>query len=148
MNDDVKKYWDDFWQGNEPHPVDAWQFGVIPDELAEMVITGKKTTTTSTYSGFEARNEQVPHVGKCSIILNSKDKPVAIIEVVDVAVMPMNEVSMEHRANEGDYGQHGELWWDIHEEYFTSILAERGEVFSESMLVVCEKFKLINPKMN
>ena len=146
MNDDAKKYWDEFWQGNEPHPIDAWKFGVIPDELTEMVIAGKKTTTTSIYTSYEARSEPLPHIGKCSIILDSKDKPVAIIEVVDVKVMPMNEVPMEHRANEGDCGQNGELWWDVHEEYFTSILKERGEAFSEDMLVVCEEFKLIDSK--
>jgi len=146
MNDDAKKYWDEFWQGNEPHPLDAWKFGVIPDELAKMVVVGRKTTTTSTYAGYEARNESIPHIGKCSIILDSKDKPVGIIEVINVKVMPMNEVPMGHRANEGDCGADGELWWDVHEEYFTSILAERGEAFSEDMLVVCEEFKLIDSR--
>lgn len=144
MNKEAKKYWDNYWQGNEPHPLDAWQFGVVPDELAKMVIMGNKTTTTSTYAGYEARNEPVPHVGKCSVILNSQDKPVAIIKVVDVKIMPMNEVPMEHRASEGDCGQHSELWWDIHEEYFTSILAARGQEFTEDMLVVCEKFEMID----
>ena len=146
MNSEAQIYWDEFWKGKEPHKIDAWQFGVIPDELAEMVISGKKTTMTSTYVGYKARNKAIPSVGKCSVILNSQDKPVTIIKVVDVQVMPMNEVPIEHMANEGDCGLHGELWWDIHKEYFTDILAQIGEEFSEDMQVVCERFELIDVK--
>jgi len=146
MNTETQIYWDEFWKGREPHKIDAWKFGVIPDELAEMVISRKKTTTTSTYAGYEARNEPIPISGKCSVILNNQDKPVAIIKTIDVQVMPMNEVPIEHMADEGDCGLQGELWWDIHKEYFTNILAQIGKEFSEDMTVVCERFELIDVK--
>ncbi|WP_408543605.1 ASCH domain-containing protein [Streptococcus suis] len=38
-------------------------------------------------------------------------------------------------------------WRQVHEELFTIWLAEAGLSFSEDMLVVCEDFELVYPKM-
>ncbi|MCL2674582.1 MAG: ASCH domain-containing protein [Defluviitaleaceae bacterium] len=146
MNSEAKIYWDTFWDGDEPHPVNAWQFGCDPDELAHLVISGKKTATASAYACYEAENEPFPAVGDCSVILNSQDKPVAIIRTVDVQILPMNEVPLEFAIAEGEGDLSYEYWWDGHKKFFTMELAELGMEFSEDMLVVCETFELIDVK--
>lgn len=43
MNKAAQIYWDEFWKGSEkPTSVTAWMFGGIPDELAQLVIDGKR----------------------------------------------------------------------------------------------------------
>ena len=145
MNVNARKYWDEFWQGTkQPESMDAWQFGYKPDELAKLVVDGIKTATTSGYIFYELEKASLPMIDHYSIILNSQDNPVAIIRIVDVQIIPMNEVSVEHALaeGEGDY----QSWKEGHEVFFKNELLEIGREFCEDMLVVCEKFELVDVK--
>ena len=145
MNEAAQIYWDEFWKNAEkPALVSAWMFGVFPDELAQLVIDEKKTATCSGHIFYELDNERLPEVDEYSIILNGQEEPVAIIKIVDVSIMPMNEVSEEFAVAEGE-GPY-EDWKSGHVEFFTSELQEVGLEFSEDMLLVCERFKLIDVK--
>lgn len=147
MNQQAKHYWNEFWGDREqPTSVCAWQFGAAPDKLAQLVIDGIKTATCSAYIHYERENEPVPAVDDYSIILNSKDEPIAIIKTVDVQIIPMNEVSEEHAIAEGEGDRSYQYWWDVHEEFFTQELSALGMTFSEDMLLVCERFELVDVK--
>nr|WP_238535150.1 ASCH domain-containing protein [Fictibacillus macauensis] len=123
---------------------EAFQFGVAPDWLADLVVKGKKKATTSGFVFYALENEALPQIGDYSIVLNGQDEPVAIIQSQSVEVIPMNEVTEEFALaeGEGDY-QH---WWDSHETFFTQLLKEYEREFEPSMLVVCERFKKVYPK--
>ncbi|MBO8178649.1 MAG: ASCH domain-containing protein [Bacillus sp. (in: Bacteria)] len=108
---------------------------------AQLVVEGKKTATTSGYIFYELENEALPQVGEYSIVLNSKDEPVAVIRTESVEVLPMNEVSEEFVLAEGEGDD--KTWWDAHEKFFTEILKEYNKEFSPDMLVVCERFKTV-----
>ena len=145
MNEEAQVYWEEFWQGREkPTTVDAWMFGASPDELAQLVIDEKKTATCSGHIFYELENEPLPKVDEYSIILNGQEEPVAIIKLVEVTLVPMNEVSEEFAVAEGE-GPY-EYWKSAHKEFFTSELQEFGLEFSEDMLLVCERFKLMDVK--
>jgi len=147
LNEKTKKYWDAFWGGKkQPQSVKAEQFGFDSDTLARLVVEGKKTATSSGHIFYELENEALPVIGSYSIILNSEEEPVAITKVVDVQVIPMNEVPEEHMIAEGEGDLSCEYWWNGHKEAFTKELAEYNMVFSEDMLVVCEKFELVDAK--
>jgi len=147
MNESAQKYWDEFWKGKEqPQNVCAWQFGSDPDGLSQLVIKGKKTATTSCYILYELENEPIPAVGQYSIILNSKDQPTAIIKTVAVQVIPMSDVPEEHVIAEGEGDLSVDYWWNEHKKIFTKELAEFDMVFSDDMLVVCERFELVDVK--
>ena len=147
MNKAAKTYWHEFWQDKtKPEAVSAWQFGADPDTLAELVITGTKTATCSAYELYALENESIPQVNEYSIILNSKDKPVAIIKTTEVTVTPMNEVSEEFAIAEGEGDRTYEYWWNVHVDFFEKELEAVGREFSEDMLLVCERFELIHVK--
>ena len=147
MNNEANQYWSEFWQGKEkPKSVKAEQFGFDPDMLAQLVIEGKKTATSSAYVLYELENEQIPTIDSYSIILNSDEKPVAIIKNIDVQILPMNKVPVEHMVAEGEGDLSYEYWWNGHKAAFTMDLEEHGMNFSEDMLVVCEKFELVDVK--
>lgn len=147
MNKASLEYWDNYWKGQEkPGRVTAWQFGGSPDYLAQLVIDGVKKATCSGYVFYELENEPLPTTEDYSVVLNSKDEPVAIIKTVDVQIMPMNEVPEEFAISEGEGDRTYKYWWDAHERFFTKELREIGREFSEDMLLVCERFELVDVK--
>ncbi len=147
MNKAAEHYWDEFWEGKEkPQSVDAWQFGDDPDHLVQFVIAGIKTATCSGYVFYELENAPLPKVDDYSILLNSKDEPVAIIKTVEVTIQPMNEVPEEFAIAEGEGDRTYQYWNDVHIKFFTEELKKIGQEFTEDMLLVCERFELIDVK--
>lgn len=63
-------------------PYKAWGFGDAPDQLADLVLTGIKTATASAYDLYfmEGEEDPLPQSGDYSIILNSKDEAVCVIQ--------------------------------------------------------------------
>ena len=55
---------------------EAWAFGDAPDELAALVLSGRKTATASAYPVYEAEGEPLPKAGEYSVILDSGDNAV------------------------------------------------------------------------
>ncbi|MED3623495.1 ASCH domain-containing protein [Bacillus thermocopriae] len=142
----VQQFWNDFCVATGQEGIkykDAFQFGVSPDWLADLVIKGKKTATTSGFIFYELEKEEIPKTGEYYIILDGKEEPVAVIQIESVEVVPMNEVTEEFALaeGEGDY----QNWWEAHEKFFTESLREYDMEFSPSMLVVCERFKKVYP---
>ncbi len=119
-----------------------------PDSLAKLVIDGSKTATCSGYDFYELENEPLPKVGDYSIILNSKDEPVAIIKTVEVTIQPMNEVPEEFAIAEGEGDRTYQYWKDVHIRFFTEELRKIGRDYTEDMLLVCERFSLVDVNQN
>ncbi|MBH9965994.1 ASCH domain-containing protein [[Bacillus] enclensis] len=147
MNEASQIYWDEFWKSQDqekPIRVSAWQFGADPDHLAQLVIDGVKSATCSGLVFYEMENEPLPTDEDYSIILNSKDEPLAIIKTVDVKIMPMNEVPEDFAIAEGEGDRTYQYWKEAHERFFTRELNAAGMEFSEDMMLVCERFELVN----
>lgn len=149
MNEASQLYWNEYWssQGQDaPVSVSAWPFGADPDYLAQLVIDGVKTATCSGLVFYEMENEPLPSVGDYSIILNSKDEPVAIIKTTQVQIMPMNEVPEEFAVAEGEGDRTYQYWKEAHVKFFTEELKTLGLAYSEDMLLVCERLMLVDVK--
>lgn len=147
MNQAALKYWNEYWGTQEkPKSVSAWQFGATPDYLAQLVVDGIKTATCSGHLFYELENEPLPTTEDYSVILNSKDQPVAIIKTIEVTLTPMNEVTEAFAIAEGEGDRTYQYWWDAHEEFFRGELSTIGREFTEDLLLVCERFELIDVK--
>ena len=149
MNKKTKEYWDEFWKGNEqPKSVVAEQFGFEchADELSQLIVEGKKTATCSAYALYEIEKQPLPTVGLYTIVLNSKNEPVTIIKTTEIQILKMNEVPEELAIAEGEGDLTFEYWWNGHKNYFTTELAEYGLEFSEDMLLVFERFEVVDIK--
>jgi len=148
MNESTQLYWNKFWQGKvPPKNVIAEQFGwdytPLADELAGQIIKGKKTATCPAHLFYELENEPLPNVDDYTIVLNSKDEPVAIIKNTKIQLIPMNKVTEEMAiAEAGSY----EYWWDSHVKFFTTELMEYGKEFSEDLLLVWIWFEVVDVK--
>ena len=125
--------------------INAWAFGTLADQLADLVLRGEKTATASAYELYKLENEPVPQVGSFDVILDSQGRAVCIIEVTKVSVLPFNEVSAEHAFKEGEGDKSLAYWQQVHQELFTEWLAEVGLEFSQESGVVLEEFHKVYP---
>ena len=122
---------------------EAWPFGDAPDKLAALVKSGIKTATSSALVLYELENEAVPRAGDYSVILDSKDQAVCIIQTTDVYITSFDRVLPRHAFLEGEGDRSLAYWRKVHEEFFTAELAAVNLAFSEDMQVVCEEFQVV-----
>ncbi len=111
------------------------------DELTELVLKGQKTATASSVLAYETEADQ-PHVGDYSMVVNYEEEPVAIIKTIDIKILPFNEVSWEFAKLEGE-DDNLESWRRNHRKFFTEEAIRLNYQFSEEMLVISEKFKVL-----
>lgn len=127
--------------------LEAWQFGAMPDELAQLVLEGKKTATASAYDEYLIHDEPLPSLDgqPYDVILNRKDEPVCIIKTTKVTILPFKEVSADHAYKEGEGDRSLAYWRQVHWDLFSKWLAADGVTFTEDSLVVCEEFEVVYP---
>lgn len=118
--------------------IDAWAFGVEADYLAELVLMGQKTATSSAFDLYAVGNE-------LRVILDSKENAICIIETTKVEVIPFKEVSKDHAYKEGEGDRTLAYWQKLHENLFSKWLHEVGLHFSQDSLVVLEEFRVVYP---
>ena len=140
-----KELWDLFTKENniDENNYEAWAFGVEADVLANLVVTGEKTATASAYPLYEVEEEPLPAAGEYSIILDSKDNAVCVIQTTKVYVIPFNEVTEEQAFKEGEGDKSLGYWREVHEKFFTECMGEAGLKFTYDMKVVCEEFVVV-----
>lgn len=124
----------------------AWQFGVYPDELAQLVVDGIKTATASGYRLYEVEQEDLPPVNGLNIILNSHNEPVCITRTLEVRLMPFNEVPASFAYLEGEGDRTLAYWQQVHLAFFTNIYSDYGLTFTEDDLIVGEIFECLYAK--
>lgn len=122
---------------------EAWSFGVEPDLLAQLVVTGEKTGTSSAYALYELANESIPKINDYSVILDSKGNAVCIIKNINVEVIPFDEITKEHAYKEGEGDKSLNYWKSVHEDFFKKCFDEAGIEFSYDMKVVYEEFVVV-----
>lgn len=149
MNQTVAEYWETFRKKNQlkaSEPYDAFGFGMTPvviDELAELVVKDKKVGTTSAVSLYE-HDEPMPYVGALSIVLNSAEQPVAVIETTQVEKIRFDDVTPEHARLEGEGDLSLSYWRQVHKDIFESLFqSELGRPFNGDELVIFETFKRV-----
>ena len=86
-----------------------------------------------------------PQVGELSIILDGADQPLCVVETTEVAVRPFNKVDAQFARDEGEGDRTLAYWRQAHERFFTRSLASMGRKFSETMPLVCERFRVVYP---
>ena len=141
---------EEMWQAFPDKKADdtylAWQYGCAQDKLAQLTLQGTKTATASSYPVYKAENEPVPAVGDYSIILDSQNQAVCIIQTTQIDIVPFHQVDEEQAYLEGEGDRTLTYWRDVHRTFFEDEMKRIGQVFDEDMLVVCEKFKIVYPK--
>lgn len=141
---------EEMWQAFPDKKADdtylAWQYGCAQDKLAQLTLQGTKTATASSYPVYKAENEPVPAVRDYSIILDSQNQAVCIIQTTQIDIVPFYQVDEEQAYLEGEGDRTLTYWREVHRTFFESEMQSIHQKFTEDMLVVCERFKIVYPK--
>lgn len=149
----VETYWQQYLQIEPdaihfrlPDAVD--QFADTPelaDELGQLVLSGTKTATCSALWEWEAEQTALPTKGFTTLILNSAEVPICLIETTEVTVCAFEEVSAQFAYDEGEGDRSLESWRRDHWRYFSRVLPKIGKQPTPKMRLVCERFRVIHP---
>ncbi|MEV4201907.1 ASCH domain-containing protein [Micromonospora globbae] len=122
--------------------------GPLRDRLVAAILAGAKTSTTGLLLGYEREGEPLPRVGQRSVVVDSAERPVAVIEVTEVRVLRLADVDLAHVVDEGEGDTSVAGWRAGHEEFWhgPEVRAEFGDpdfTVDDDTLVVAERFRLV-----
>jgi uncharacterized protein YhfF len=106
----------------------------LADQLLELVIAGVKTATCSTE---DEPNTSAP--GERWIVLDGRGEPRCVIETTEVTYRGFMDVDASFARDEGEGDRSLAYWRSAHRIYFGRL----GR-FSEDMMLMCERFRLID----
>lgn len=140
---ELTQIWNNYKQANMQDDLykGAYSFGVLADELANLVVTKQKTATSSLAIMYELEQEQIPQINEHYIILDSKDKPVAIIRNTEIRQFKFKDVTPEIAELEGEGTL--EKWIEDHKKFFTNELKHKNIQFNDNHQVVTEVFEVV-----
>lgn len=109
----------------------TWRFGIDNDKLVDLVLSGKKTATTSLYD-----EDDIPIIDEESILLFDNEKKACITKTKKVIITEFKNISEDLSILEGE-GIHEE-WKKTHIEYFKTI----NPNFDDDTKVIFEIFEV------
>ena len=116
--------------------LETFSFGDNPalaDELAALVLAGKKTATC-----WAASDGPLTEVGKRMVVLSGSGRPLAVVETVEPERRRFHEVDAAFARDEGEGDQSLAFWRSAHRAYLTRL----GR-FAEDMPLCCERFRVV-----
>ena len=116
--------------------LETFSFGDSPElaeELADLVLAGKKTATC-----WPASEGEKTKIGKKMVMLDGSGVPAAVLETVELTKQRFDQVDSAFACDEGEGDRSLDYWRIAHRRYFT-----RQGVFSPDMELWCERFRIV-----
>jgi uncharacterized protein YhfF len=110
----------------------------MADALLALVLAGTKTATSGALADYEKEGAPLPQPGQRSIVLDGKGRPACIIETANVCCKRFDTVDAAFAREEGEGDLSLSHWREEHAHYF-----RRNGGFSPDMMLVCEKFRMV-----
>ncbi|MGW4894458.1 ASCH domain-containing protein [Kitasatospora sp. NPDC004240] len=130
-----------------PHALFAFP-GPLRDRLVAAVLDGSKTSTTGLVAEYEHEGEPLPEVGSRSVVVDSDERPVGVIEVTEVRVVALAEVDLAHAVDEGEGHTTVAEWRADHEGFWhgaelRAALDDPDFTVDDGTRVILERFRLL-----
>lgn len=122
--------------------------GPLRDKLVAAIVAGEKTATTSTLIEYGIEDEALPVVGEQYVVVDSDEKPVAVVEVTGLEQVRLSDVPWEHARDEGEGYSSIAEWRAGHESYWHSgdmrdFMGDPSFTVNDDTIVVLERFRVI-----
>ena len=122
--------------------------GPLRDALVSAVIGGQKVATASLQREYDLDGTPLPVPGQQSVVVDSNNRPVAVIEFTSVAVVPLSDVDVLHAADEGEGFNSVAQWRAAHERFWHSdemrqALGDPTFTVDDTTPVVLERFRVV-----
>jgi len=120
----------------------------IRDRLVSAIIERRKVSTAALALDYAIGRELLPQPGHGAVLIDSRDRPVAVIEFAGVRSTLLGEVDLSHAVDEGEGHATVETWRAAHEAHWHSeqVRAELGNpsfTVNDTAAVVLERFRVI-----
>jgi uncharacterized protein YhfF len=145
-----QEFWDSFAKTRDTDPtsrfLEAFYFDdnqPSADELARLVVAGRKRATAALLWSHEAESKRIPEPGDLSIVTDFSGREFCVIETRQVDIIPFSEVTAEFAATEGEGDGSLEYWRRAHEAFFGRECMRIGRSPEPDMPVVCERFDVV-----
>ena len=114
--------------------------GTMRTKLNALVLAAHKTATAGLLvEDYHAENEQLEQVGEQLVLVDDALRPLALLEVDGVEVLPFASVTWAFADAEGEGFTSIDDWRSGHREYWQAAGAE----ISDSTSVVCLRFHVV-----
>ncbi len=137
----------------DPSLSSRWGFaepGPLRDELTALALAGTKTTTAGLLVEYELDGETLPVPGQRDVLVDSDDRPVAIVETVSCRVIRLADVDDRHAIDEGEGYSDAAAFRVAHERYWNrdldtlrDRLGDPGFRLTDDTLIVAERFRIV-----
>jgi uncharacterized protein YhfF len=123
--------------------------GPLRDQLVAAVLRGEKTATASLREEYEPFGpDKLPEVGERSVVVDSNDEPVAVIETTELRVVRAGDVDEQFARDEGEGFESVADWRAAHERFWGANPAREAagqpaHEIDDDTLVVCERFRVV-----
>ncbi len=143
-------YWTEFITatGNVGADYTVVAFGdtaAMADELAALVISGKKRATASLLRDYATGVEPVPQAGDFVVVIDSGGRPRCIWRTTEVIVKPLIDVDDTFAWDEGEGDRTRDWWLSAHREYFSAQAQREGFKMCDTIETVFERFEIVWP---
>jgi uncharacterized protein YhfF len=148
----LEQFWDEAVRSHPElagkHFYEAFSFGnteSMANKLAELVLRGEKTATSSLLWTIEQENKPLPQVGDYSIVTTWDKVPVCIMETIELRIIPFKDVDAQFAYDYGE-GDRTLAWWKKGMwEYYVQECVDIGKQAMEDMPILCERFRVVRP---
>ena len=136
----IEQFWDEAasscpkLQGK--HYYEAFYFGSTEssaNRLADLVLKGEKTATSSLLWTLEQENRPMLQVGDFSIVTTRDKVPVCIVETTELRIIPFKDVDAQFAYDYGE-GDRTLAWW---KERIGEYYAQECEAIGRERRMIC-----------
>lgn len=149
VSDSIKQFWTDFCDSHsvdQGEPYQVWYFGnsaSMADELAALVLAGRKVATASLLKTNEIKPDDAPIVGGYSVVTDFFGEPKCVLRTTEIEHVRFCAVTAGFAAAEGEGDLSLDYWRQVHRDYFEREAKQYGFVFDDESIVCCERFQLL-----
>ncbi|HKP69999.1 MAG TPA: ASCH domain-containing protein [Pyrinomonadaceae bacterium] len=117
----------------------------MASELADLVLSGRKTATASLLAMNELDPDESPRADGFSVVTDFDGEPMCVIQTCEIRHLPFDEVDEQFAADEGEGDLSYEYWRQVHWDYFSREAEDHGLEFDAKSIICCERFRLRFP---
>nr|WP_283808973.1 ASCH domain-containing protein [Vagococcus allomyrinae] len=118
----------------------------MANDLANLVMTGEKTATSSLVPFNDYRNRKVSEVGDCYLLMGGNKECLAFLQITKTETCSFASITPQFAKEEGD-GTF-ERWLEIHQAYYGHQMTLLGESLQPETKLHCEWFNVIHDLRN
>jgi len=122
--------------------------GSLRDKLVAAILAGEKTATAGLLAEYGREPEPLPEVGDRAVVVDSEQRPVAVIETTEVKIICAADVDLQFALDEGEGFSSVADWRAAHERFWHSsemraVLGEPEFSVTDETLIVAERFRVV-----